>query len=63
LSFINFGGDFKGMEKSDLRWVHSSGSGGNNDIARGNDSDFGNSLDSVRFDNGDKFKDGFVGEN
>jgi len=51
------------MEKVNLRWVHSSGSGGNNDIARGNDSDFGNSLDSVRFDNGDKFKDGFVGEN
>jgi len=63
LSFVNLGGDLKGVEESDLRGVHSGGSRGNNDIAGSNGSDFGNSGDSVGFDDGEQFENSRFREN
>jgi len=50
------------MEKTNLRWVHSGRSRGNSDINRGKDSNFGYGFNSVRFNDGEKFKDGTIRE-
>jgi hypothetical protein len=58
LPFVNFGGDFQSVEETNLRGVHSSGSGGDGNGDGGDDSDFSDGIDSVGFNNGEEFEDG-----
>lgn len=49
------------MEETNLRGVHSGGSGGDDDGDGGDDSNLGDGVDSVGFNNGHEFEDGSVG--
>ena len=51
------------MEERNLRWVHSGGTGGDDNINRGVDSNFSGGLNFVGFNDGFKFKYGLFGEN
>lgn len=51
------------MEETNLRGVHTSRSGGDNDFNVGNTSGFSNGLSFVTLDSLFQIKDGFVGEN
>jgi len=52
LRFLNFGGDRQGVEKRNLRGVHSGGSGGDDDIQVRDHTDFSGGLNFVGFDDG-----------
>jgi len=51
------------MEERNLRGVHSGGSGRDNNRYGGNDTNFSDGGDSVRFNDGHKFEDGSIGDN
>lgn len=51
------------MEESNLGWVHTSGSWGDDDIDHGDITGFGNGFSFVGGDNIFQVEDGFVGEN
>jgi len=63
LTLLNFCGNVEGMEERNLRWVQTSGSRGNDDILRGDGSNFSGSLHFVFFNKGFKFENRLISEN
>jgi hypothetical protein len=63
LSFNNLGGNGQSMEETDLRWIHSGGSGWQCENDIGDHSCFGSGGNSVGLDGWFQFSDWLVGEN
>lgn len=63
LTFVNFGGDLQSVEETNLRGVHSGGSSRDNNTTGGDDSDLGDGINSVGFNNGHEFENGTVRDN
>lgn len=63
LSLNNLGGDGQSMEETDLRWIHTGGSGWQDEVDVGDGSGLGSGSNSVGLNNGFQFGNWLVGEN